>query len=184
LPAATSARAGAHGLSRHSHATAEVTRPTFTAAAFPSSSKHCWKSQRSQASFAVWSIRFSEPGEINCGRFILTRTPKLGSTPATGVAGSASRPALCTTPSNLLVWNFFERPTVFREGAENSARGGRAPFSISEFGIKSGKDSFHVILNLFPKHINKMNDRDAWPGATCHCAIFLPLLPKRRRGAG
>jgi ferredoxin len=24
---------------------------------------------------------------------------------------------------------------VFREGAENSARGGRAPFSISEFGL-------------------------------------------------
>jgi hypothetical protein len=52
------------------------------------------------------------------------------------VAGRASRPALCTTPSNLLVWNFFERPTVFREGAENSARGGRAPFSISEFGLQ------------------------------------------------
>jgi hypothetical protein len=28
----------------------------------------------------------------------------------------------------------FERPTVFREGAENSARDGRAPFSISESG--------------------------------------------------
>jgi hypothetical protein len=41
-----------------------------------------------------------------------------------------------------------------------------SPSATSEFGIKSGKDSFHVILNLFPKHINKMNGRDAWPHAS------------------
>ena len=30
----------------------------------------------------------------------------------------------------------FPAPGVFREGAENSARGGRAPISISVFGSK------------------------------------------------
>jgi hypothetical protein len=31
----------------------------------------------------------------------------------------------------------FSAHEVFREGAENSARGGRAPISISEFGLKT-----------------------------------------------
>jgi len=56
-----------------------------------------------------------------------TRTPKLGSTPAPGVAGRALADSLLRM---LLARSFetFPRARVFREGAENCARGGRAPF--------------------------------------------------------
>ena len=57
-----------------------------------------------------------------------------GITPAPGVAdrdlaGSILRIILART------FGTFSRARVFREGAENCARGGRAPFSISESGL-------------------------------------------------
>jgi hypothetical protein len=35
------------------------------------------------------------------------------------------------------MFGFFRCVRVFREGAENCARGGRAPIPISEFGLKT-----------------------------------------------
>jgi hypothetical protein len=40
------------------------------------------------------------------------------------------------------------RAVVFREGAENCARGGRAPFSISGFRLKA--DEIRPFMALFP----------------------------------
>jgi hypothetical protein len=53
----------------------------------------------------------------------------LGSTPASGVAGRASRPAVRAW-SLIVVEAFSRADEVFREGAENSARGGRAPYAF------------------------------------------------------
>ena len=36
-------------------------------------------------------------------------------------------------------WKLFGRPTVFREGAENCPRGGRAPHSYFGDRVKSGR---------------------------------------------
>jgi hypothetical protein len=40
----------------------------------------------------------------------------------------------------------FRAPDVFREGAENCARGGRAPVSISESGLNPFFCSLHEYL--------------------------------------
>ena len=67
----------------------------------------------------------------------LSRIPKLGSTPATGVAGRAPRPALRTTSSSLLAWNFFERPTFFREARKTAPGAGALPFPFRTSGLFS-----------------------------------------------
>ena len=62
-----------------------------------------------------------------------TQLPKRG-TPAAGVAGRA----LASSARGLgrdETLGIFPGREVFREGAENSARGGRAPHSASEFGL-------------------------------------------------
>ena len=66
---------------------------------------------------------------------ILNPNSEVGDHARPGRGGT--RPASRTSrdASKLPAWNFFERLTIFREGAENGARGGRAPFSISEFGF-------------------------------------------------
>jgi len=55
-------------------------------------------------------------------------------TPALGVAGHASRPAgwRVHIPGPAKLFDAFE---VFRKGAENGARVGRAPVSILVFGL-------------------------------------------------
>ena len=68
----------------------------------------------------------------------LTRTPKLGSTPASGVAGRASRPASCVCDGHRSFGN-FDAPNVFREGAENRTRGGCVPIN---FGTNRGISQF------------------------------------------
>ena len=56
----------------------------------------------------------------------------LGSTPASGVAGYASHPAVARAGLTRAL-EMFRRERVFREGAENGARGGRAPQSFRGF---------------------------------------------------
>jgi hypothetical protein len=59
-------------------------------------------------------------------RKVFTRKPKLGSTPTSGVAGRASRPAFlrCTVGG---IFGTSDVLVVFREGAENGTRGACAP---------------------------------------------------------
>jgi hypothetical protein len=77
---------------------------------------------------------------------IQSKKRSLGSTPVTGlcrdevaaatqagVAGRASRPAVRRT-ENPRVTRIFDASGVFREGAENCARGGRAPITASVLG--------------------------------------------------
>ena len=56
-----------------------------------------------------------------------------GSTPASGVAGRASRPAFCARGGREHL-ELLGAPAVFREGAENGTRGACAPHS--NFGIR------------------------------------------------
>ena len=72
-----------------------------------------------------------------CQKPVSTRIPKLGSTPAPGVAGRALAASSCAHGEHVGK-ELFSAYGVFREGAENSARGGRAHHSISEFGFKIG----------------------------------------------
>ena len=64
-----------------------------------------------------------------------TRKPKLGSTPAPGVAGRASRPAL-SRATFAASWELFGAIEVFREGAENRTRGACAPHLNFGFRVK------------------------------------------------
>jgi hypothetical protein len=78
------------------------------------------------AVFGVWPETLCrEPGEP-------FTNSEVGSTPATGVAGRASRPASCVCDGHRSFGN-FDAPTVFREGAENSTRGRVRSPSTSEF---------------------------------------------------
>ena len=59
-----------------------------------------------------------------------------GSTPASGVAGRASRPAFCARGGRERL-KLPGAPAVFREGAENGTRGACAPpIPVSEFGLR------------------------------------------------
>ena len=55
-----------------------------------------------------------------------------GSTPAPGVAGCAPHPAVVRAGLTRTL-EMFRRERVFREGAENRDRGGRAPQSFRGF---------------------------------------------------
>ena len=55
----------------------------------------------------------------------------MGSTPAPGVAGRALAASFPRAVTDRTLEK-IRTPNVFREGAENGARGGRAPFFISE----------------------------------------------------
>jgi len=55
-----------------------------------------------------------------------------GSTPASGVAGCASHPAVVRAGLTRTL-DIFRRERVFREGAKNCARGGRATRSFRGF---------------------------------------------------
>jgi hypothetical protein len=64
-----------------------------------------------------------------------------GIAPAPGVAGRAFASSLGRRDQSGGAGEFRARH-VFREGADNRARGGCAPFSISEFGFKSENAAF------------------------------------------
>ena len=61
-----------------------------------------------------------------------------GITPAPGVAGRALASRIRRAFA-LQGIGKFRAPGVFREGAENSARGGRAPFPTSKFELMSSR---------------------------------------------
>ena len=70
-----------------------------------------------------------------------------GIAPASGVAGRAPAFRIGRGVVSPGVEKFLA-PGVFREGAENSARGGRAPIPISEFGFKQGDSIALRLLGL------------------------------------
>ena len=72
-----------------------------------------------------------------------------GSTPAPGVPEHAPRSAPATPLANLPMTNRVGRPPVFREGAENSTRGGCAPHSHSDLWVNADRDALaQVLVNL------------------------------------
>ena len=72
-----------------------------------------------------------------------------GSTPAPGVPERAPRSAPATPLANLPMTNRVGRPPVFREGAENSTRGGCAPHSHSDLWVNADRDALaQVLVNL------------------------------------
>ncbi len=75
----------------------------------------------------------NQPVACKSGRLRYPEFRSSGSPPASGVAACASRTAFRNGLGLTSNRHFLLRPTVFREGAENCARGGRAPVSTSEF---------------------------------------------------
>ena len=99
-------------------------------------------------------------------------TPKLGTTPAPGVAGRASRPAVWRT-------GIPRRPgtvgaaEVFREGAENRTRGGCAPHSTSVDGLNHTPCE-HRGQNAFANGVHfgyTMGMRELRQSARCHANL-------------
>jgi hypothetical protein len=92
----------------------------------------------------------------------------LGSTPAPGVAGCALAASLLRAlwPGTL---ETFLCARVFREGAENRARGGRAPWLFRNSGLMEPRDeAIYHDFNL-TVHANRRPDHE----------IFLGLLDER-----
>jgi hypothetical protein len=51
----------------------------------------------------------------------------------------------------------FSTYEVFREGAESSARGRRAPLSISEFGLSPNASGEHAFADNFAREIRPIS---------------------------
>ena len=84
-----------------------------------------------------WQQRNSARG-VGINQTIASKPALLhpGARPPRALLAAPSRPALWA-PGPCAGQESFSAHEVFREGAENSARGGRAPHATSDFGLQS-----------------------------------------------
>ena len=86
--------------------------------------------------------RWFIPRRIGRPRQIKPELRGWGARPPRALLVAPSRPARWTYDSRAGT-GLFRAHEVFREGAENSARGGHAPYSTSEIGLNAVQRAFH-----------------------------------------
>jgi hypothetical protein len=107
----------------------------------PPSPQRLWRRYHSLSPFP--GLRYFAPLGLSGAGKLYAQGPfqpefrSWGARPPRALLDAPSRPAL-RAHGERVGKELFSAYEVFREGAENGARGGRAPHSISEFGFKIG----------------------------------------------